>query len=108
MDILKAARILGSGTGTPRTRTIAGRTLGPLGGTAKTEKKQKASRKNGLLGGGDGRPRQYPQCPKYRAHVFSPKTGRCYGCGFQKPAGMSNEILEGAREALARLAGPKS
>jgi hypothetical protein len=31
-----------------------------------------------------GRPRKYPQCPRYRAHLFNPKTGTCT-CGFQKP-----------------------
>lgn len=84
MDVLKAARILASGALTPRTRTRAARTLGHLGGMVKTEKKQEAARKNGLLGGGEGRPRLYPQCQKYKAHVFAPKTGICYGCGLNR------------------------
>ena len=32
-----------------------------------------------------GAPRKYPKCKRYRAHVFSPKTGKCYGCKFVKP-----------------------
>lgn len=31
-----------------------------------------------------GKPRQFPQCPRYRSHVFSPATNRC-PCGFQHP-----------------------
>src|SRR5207244_1575459 len=30
-----------------------------------------------------GRPRQFPPCPRYGAHRFSPKTQRC-PCGFQR------------------------
>ena len=36
------------------------------------------------IGRKGGRPRQYPACPKYRSHVFNPRTGRC-ACGFVKP-----------------------
>jgi hypothetical protein len=32
-----------------------------------------------------GRPRKYPKCSRYRAHVFSPTTGLC-PCGFKRPA----------------------
>jgi len=32
-----------------------------------------------------GRPRKYPQCPRYGSHRFSPKTGRC-PCGFSRPS----------------------
>jgi hypothetical protein len=28
--------------------------------------------------------RKYPQCRRYRAHIFSPRTGRC-PCGFVRP-----------------------
>jgi hypothetical protein len=31
-----------------------------------------------------GKPRQFPPCPRYRSHVFSPTTNRC-PCGFQRP-----------------------
>lgn len=63
--------------------------LGRLGGSVKSERKAIAVRANGKLGGKSGglggRPREYPKCPKYRAHVFSPRTGKCYGCDFTRP-----------------------
>ena len=56
------------------------RAMGKLGGARRTEAKAAASRENGAHG---GRPRQFPRCPKYGAHRFSPKTGRC-PCGYQR------------------------
>src|SRR5712671_7500070 len=32
-----------------------------------------------------GRPRTYPNCPRYGSHRFSPRTGRC-PCGFTRPS----------------------
>lgn len=42
------------------------------------------ARAQGHHGKKGGRPRTLPKC-KYRSHRYSPKTGKCYGCGFQKP-----------------------
>ena len=36
-----------------------------------------------------GRPRKYPQCPRYKSHMFDRKTNRCSGCGFEKPEAKS-------------------
>lgn len=47
-------------------------------GSVSTVAKARAARRNGAAG---GRPREFPKCKRYRAHVFSPTTGRC-PCGF--------------------------
>ena len=57
-----------------------GRRGGLKGGTAKTEAKKAAARKNGQLG---GRPRQFKKCSRYGSHRFDPKTSRC-PCGFRR------------------------
>jgi hypothetical protein len=51
--------------------------FGKVGGKATTPAKKRASAANGELG---GRPRTMRKC-KYPSHRFSPKTGKCYGCG---------------------------
>lgn len=45
--------------------------MGRKGGASKSPAKRRASRANGKLG---GRPRQFPRCPRYGAHRFSPTT----------------------------------
>jgi hypothetical protein len=39
------------------------------------------SKRGSLMPVSSGRPRVFPRCPRYGAHRFSPKTGRC-PCGF--------------------------
>jgi len=43
------------------------------------------SRRRTLMPRSTGRPRLYPPCSRYRAHTFSPDSGRC-PCGFVRPA----------------------
>jgi hypothetical protein len=57
----------------------AARALGRKGGRAKSEAKTAASRANGALGGGAGRPPVYSRCIRYGAHRWS-KSGKC-PCG---------------------------
>lgn len=61
----------------------AARIMGQRGGLIRSQRKKKAVRANGRLG---GRPRMYPPCPKRyngkKAHRFS-KSGRC-PCGYQR------------------------
>ncbi len=52
-----------------------------------------------------GKPRQYPQCPRYRSHVFSPDTNRC-PCGFQRPG--TDEVAKAAPLVLASFRLPAS
>jgi len=56
----------------------AAQAMGRVGGSAKSKAKAQAARRNGKSG---GRPREFPPCPRYGAHRFSPKTRRC-PCGF--------------------------
>jgi len=65
---------------TQQQRSEAARALGQ----ARTQAKKEAARKNGELG---GRPRTMRKC-KYPSHRFSPKTGKCYGCGHTRESAM--------------------
>jgi hypothetical protein len=56
------------------------RAMGKVGGLSTSTAKAEAVRENGKMG---GRPRQFPPCPRYKAHRFSQKTGRC-PCGYQR------------------------
>jgi hypothetical protein len=57
--------------------------MGRIGGKSRSKAKQTAARRNGALGGGDGRPRLYPKCSLYRAHRWNAKTDKC-PCGYQR------------------------
>ncbi len=53
---------------------------GAEGGKVRSSKQLAAALK------GARRQRKYKKrCTKYRSHVFSPKTGKCYGCSYRRP-----------------------
>lgn len=64
-------------------------------GSIRSRRKARSSRQNGKQG---GRPRTYPQCPRYHAHRF--RNDRC-------PCGYLRDPLLDAHQAEADQAGPK-
>lgn len=58
--------------------------IGAKGGASRSVAKVKAGRTNIVIA--QKARRKYPPCPNYKngSHRFSPKTGKCYGCGYKR------------------------